>query len=80
MSMPPPGEEPAVGKQPQPISAESSSTERGAGRGGRGAAPAAPLAIRSEDLLQGRGEVRILHNGEQYRLTVTRSGKLILHK
>jgi hemin uptake protein HemP len=40
----------------------------------------ARLTIRSEDLLQGRGEVHIVHNGEHYRLTVTRSGKLILHK
>jgi hemin uptake protein HemP len=43
---------------------------------GRAAAP----VIRSADLLQGGGEVHILHNGETYRLTVTRAGKLILHK
>jgi len=36
--------------------------------------------IRSADLLQGGGEVHILHNGDTYRLTVTRAGKLILHK
>jgi hemin uptake protein HemP len=40
---------------------------------------AAPV-IHSADLLQGGGEVHILHNGETYRLTVTRAGKLILHK
>lgn len=36
--------------------------------------------IRSEDLLQGCREVQILHAGDLYRLTLTRSGKLILHK
>lgn len=36
--------------------------------------------IRSEDLLQGGREVQILHAGELYRLTLTRAGKLILHK
>ncbi len=41
---------------------------------------AVPPAIESADLLQGGGEVHILHNGETYRLTVTRAGKLILHK
>lgn len=43
---------------------------------GRSAAP----VILSTDLLQGGGEVQILHNGDFYRLTVTRAGKLILHK
>lgn len=36
--------------------------------------------IRSEELLQGGREVQILHAGEVYRLTLTRAGKLILHK
>jgi len=36
--------------------------------------------IRSEELLQGSREVHILHGGELYRLTLTRAGKLILHK
>ena len=36
--------------------------------------------IRSEDLLRGGREVHILHAGELYRLSLTRSGKLILHK
>lgn len=43
-------------------------------------ATAATQPIRSEDLLQGNREVQILHAGELYRLTLTRSGKLILHK
>ena len=41
---------------------------------------AAPPEIESADLLQGGGEVHILHQGDTYRLTVTRAGKLILHK
>ena len=41
---------------------------------------AAPQPIRSEDLLRGGREVQILHAGEVYRLTLTRAGKLILHK
>lgn len=40
----------------------------------------AAATIASADILRGRGEVQILHNGDVYRLTVTRAGKLILHK
>ena len=36
--------------------------------------------VRSEELLQGDREVLILHEGQTYRLSHTRSGKLILHK
>jgi hemin uptake protein HemP len=36
--------------------------------------------ISSEDLFHGTREVHIRHAGEVYRLRVTRSGKLILHK
>ncbi|MCE5302276.1 MAG: hemin uptake protein HemP [Planctomycetaceae bacterium] len=36
--------------------------------------------VRSEELLQGGREVLILHEGQIYRLSHTRSGKLILHK
>ncbi len=43
-------------------------------------AQAPPLEISSETLLGGRTEVRIRHRGEIYRLTLTRAGKLILHK
>jgi hypothetical protein len=43
--------------------------------------PAAALAaIRSEQLLQGRKQVEIIHNGAVYRLQATRQGKLILTK
>ena len=36
--------------------------------------------IASTDLFDGQTEVLILHNGEQYRLRVTRQDKLILTK
>ncbi len=36
--------------------------------------------ILSESLLRGRNAVQILHRGELYRLSLTRAGKLILHK
>ncbi len=39
-----------------------------------------PPLVRSEDLLQGRRELQILHEGEIYRLLVTRNGKLLLQK
>jgi hemin uptake protein HemP len=39
-----------------------------------------PPRIRSDDLLHGQREILIEHQGEIYRLSVTRSGKLILHK
>jgi hemin uptake protein HemP len=32
------------------------------------------------DLLAGAGQVILLHQGQEYRLRVTRSGKLILTK
>ena len=39
-----------------------------------------PEPIASADLLQGHRERQILHGNEIYRLTLTRTGKLILHK
>jgi hemin uptake protein HemP len=36
--------------------------------------------VRAGELLQGGREVRIVHNGEVYRLLVTRNNKLILQK
>jgi hemin uptake protein HemP len=36
--------------------------------------------VRSEDLLQGRREVLIIHGGDIYRLLCTRNNKLILQK
>lgn len=42
--------------------------------------PADPVVIASEALLAGRSEVQIRHRGDIYRLTLTKAGKLILHK
>ena len=36
--------------------------------------------IDSRDLMQGQREIAIRHGSEVYRLSVTRSGKLILRK
>ena len=36
--------------------------------------------IDSRDLLRGKREVQIVHAGQTYRLRLTRTGKLILHK
>jgi len=36
--------------------------------------------VSSKELLQGQRELQILHGSDMYRLTLTRSGKLILHK
>jgi hemin uptake protein HemP len=37
-------------------------------------------AVRSDDLFHGRREIVILHRDEEYRLRITRAGKLILTK
>jgi hemin uptake protein HemP len=39
-----------------------------------------PRNIESGELFDGATEVYILHNGEQYRLRITRQDKLILTK
>ena len=39
-----------------------------------------PGVIDSSRLFAGANEVRILHDGQLYRLRVTRNGKLILNK
>ncbi len=39
-----------------------------------------PAIIRAELLFQGSQEILIGHNGETYRLRITRNGKLILTK
>jgi hemin uptake protein HemP len=48
--------------------------------GGASRLPMDDEAIPSEMLLGGRSEIRIRHRGEIYRLSLTRAGKLILHK
>jgi hemin uptake protein HemP len=44
----------------------------------RQAARAEPRRISSEALLAGQQELVILHNGREYRLRLTQTGKLIL--
>jgi hemin uptake protein HemP len=46
----------------------------------RGDASADRHSVRSCDLFQGENEVVICHRGEEYRLRITRNGKLILTK
>lgn len=41
---------------------------------------AAPLVFHAEDLFQGQREICIEHNGQRYRLRITRRNKLILQK
>lgn len=45
-----------------------------------GQRPCPPDAIPADLLFQGKQEVPIAHNGETYRLRITRNGKLILTK
>lgn len=42
--------------------------------------PPRPVTLTSNELFQGNREVLIEHNGEVYRLRITRTGKLILNK
>ncbi|HEV7802684.1 MAG TPA: hemin uptake protein HemP [Burkholderiales bacterium] len=37
-----------------------------------------PLRVTTPELLQGRGELIIVHDGREYRLRITQNGKLIL--
>jgi hemin uptake protein HemP len=41
-------------------------------------APEPPRRVRSEELLAGRTELVIEHQGRDYRLRITQNGKLIL--
>lgn len=44
------------------------------------ASRAAPVTLDSAALFAGRDEVRVVHRGQEYRLRITRQGKLILTK
>ena len=44
------------------------------------ATPATPATFDTASLFDGANEVRLLHRGQEYRLRVTRQGKLILTK
>lgn len=39
-----------------------------------------PVAIDVRELFQGRDEVRLIHEGKEYRLRITKQGKLLLTK
>ncbi|HEV7253386.1 MAG TPA: hemin uptake protein HemP [Mesorhizobium sp.] len=43
-------------------------------------ASGAPPVFRTEDLFSGASEIRLTHAGAEYRLKITRAGKLILNK
>lgn len=45
-----------------------------------GTRPLPPGAIPTDFLFQGTQEILISHNGERYRLSITKNGKLILTK
>ncbi len=47
---------------------------------GTNAVATGPRRVTSQILFRGHDELRILHAGQEYRLTVTRQGKLILTK
>jgi hemin uptake protein HemP len=42
--------------------------------------PPTPIRVDSAQLFNGRDEVRLIHRGQEYRLRITRQGKLILTK
>lgn len=46
----------------------------------RGTSIDSPGVIPADSLFQGSQEILIRHNGEHYRLRITKSGKLILTK
>jgi hemin uptake protein HemP len=75
----------SAGDHPEPLPVPPGGLARGE-QSARVAAAAAgspvgdPPEISSDALLGGRAEIRIRHRGEVYRLSLTRAGKLILHK
>ena len=44
------------------------------------AKPVPPVTLETEALFKGTDEVRLLHRGQEYRLRVTKQGKLLLTK
>ncbi|MEK7191436.1 MAG: hemin uptake protein HemP, partial [Pseudomonadota bacterium] len=60
----------------QPSTSQKKSPEAGANATGSGAA--GPRRTTSEALFRGESELRILHAGQEYRLSITSKGKLIL--
>ncbi len=48
--------------------------------GENSAKPMPPITVEAASLFKGADEVRLLHRGQEYRLRVTKQGKLILTK
>jgi hemin uptake protein HemP len=71
----PPGDGPSLGRSPP-----GRTTPPGQALPPAGTTIGTPPEISSDALLGGRAEIRIRHRGEIYRLSLTRAGKLILHK
>ncbi|MGB7156477.1 MAG: hemin uptake protein HemP [Tepidisphaeraceae bacterium] len=42
--------------------------------------PVPPITVEAATLFKGKDEIRLLHRGQEYRLRVTKQGKLILTK
>jgi hemin uptake protein HemP len=72
----------AVAREGLPMKHPHSAPKRGCVEPSTTAQTTRPLPrnITSTDLLQGDSEITISHNGEIYRLRLTRNGKLILQK
>lgn len=71
---------PPAHDEPIPPSCDTPAEGPSAAAPGGGPSPSAPRRIESTELLAGANEVLIAHGAETYRLRLTRSGKLILHK
>jgi hemin uptake protein HemP len=54
--------------------------DRRATPGGEPPRPASRRSVASDELFQGHRELVIVHGDEEYRLRITRAGKLILTK
>jgi hemin uptake protein HemP len=59
--------------------ADGSAPAKQVGRPGDSTAPA-PVVVDSTALFGRGNEVRVRHNGQEYRLRITKAGKLILTK
>jgi hemin uptake protein HemP len=44
------------------------------------AKPVPPITLEAASLFKGQDEIRLLHRGQEYRLRMTKQGKLILTK
>jgi hemin uptake protein HemP len=64
----------------QAASPRSEREPSAAGTRGNATGTNTQVPLQSDDLLQGRTHVSIVHNGETYQLRATRLGKLILTK